>query len=186
MGTEMVANSQNLIYPFFVVEFKADGPSGTGSLWVATNQCLVGSTTCVNIVERLNNCLKQCDNKEIQLIDSATFSVAMNGTEARLYISWKHDELISYMANVNSFLLQRPDHYVEFRKYVLNIIDWGKDEYLKDIQRSLDSLLEESARKSSEAAKSRRTPSDDSASGSSRKRRASSGKGKPPSNSKER
>ena len=32
MGTEIVANSQDLIYPFFVIEFKGDGPSGDGSL----------------------------------------------------------------------------------------------------------------------------------------------------------
>lgn len=154
MGTEMIANNQSLIYPFFVIEFKADGPSGPGSLWVATNQCLGGSTTCVNIAERLNHRLRQCKNNEVQLINSAAFSIAMSGTEARLYISWKHDELISYMASVNSFLLQRPDHYVEFRKYVLNIIDWGKDKHLEDIRKSLDDLLE-GKRKTSEAAKSR-------------------------------
>jgi hypothetical protein len=175
MGTEMVANSQSLLYPFFVIEFKADGPSGPGSLWVATNQCLGGSTTCVNIAERLNYRLRQCKSEEVQLINSAVFSVAMSGTEARLYISWKHDELISYMASVNNFLLQRPDHYVEFRKYVLNIIDWGKDKHLKEIQRSLDSLLEDGMRKTSEAAKSRQLSSNDSASSSSSKRRASSG-----------
>ena len=32
MGNEMVANSNGLVYPFFVIEFKADGPSGSGSL----------------------------------------------------------------------------------------------------------------------------------------------------------
>jgi hypothetical protein len=32
IGNEMVANSQDLIYPFFVIEFKADGPSGPRSL----------------------------------------------------------------------------------------------------------------------------------------------------------
>ncbi|KAG9231564.1 hypothetical protein BJ875DRAFT_113334 [Amylocarpus encephaloides] len=54
MGTEMVANNQGLIFPFFVIEFKADGPGGCGSMWVATNQCLGGSASCVNITERLN------------------------------------------------------------------------------------------------------------------------------------
>jgi hypothetical protein len=73
---------------------------------VATNQCLRGSTTFVNIAERLNHRLRKCNGQEVQLINSAAFSVAMNGTEARLYISWKHDELISYMASVNSFSLQ--------------------------------------------------------------------------------
>jgi hypothetical protein len=176
MGTEMVANTQGLMYPFFVIEFKADGPGGSGSLWVATNQCLGGSTSCVNIAETLNRRLRQCKSKKIQPINSAAFSIAMNGTEARLYISWKSDGLDYYMRKVKSFLLQEPEQYIEFRKYVLNIIDWGRDKRLTQIRKSLEDLLEE-GRETSEAAKS---PSDDSASSSSRKRRASSGKGEPP------
>jgi hypothetical protein len=31
--------------------------------------------------------LRQCKNKEVQLINSAAFSVAMSGREARLYLS---------------------------------------------------------------------------------------------------
>lgn len=37
MEGEMVGNCLQLLYPFFVIEFKGDGPSGAGSLWVATN-----------------------------------------------------------------------------------------------------------------------------------------------------
>lgn len=141
MGNEIVAKSQGLIYPFFIIEFKADGPSGAGSLWVATNQCLGGSASCVNIAERLNRQLRQCKN--VQPIDNAVFSIAMSGTEARLYISWKHDELKYYMQKVDSFLLQKPKDYVEFRKYVRNIVDWGKDQRLKEIRNSQNDLLEE-------------------------------------------
>ena len=163
MGTEMVANSQDLIYPFFVIEFKADGPSGTGSLWVATNQCLGGSASCVNISKRLNHQLRRCKSDKVRPADSAAFSVAMSGTEARLYISWKLDELNYYMRNVESFLLQKPNDYVQFRKYVRNIIDWGKDKRLEEIRKSLDSLLE-NKKVASQLAKSRPPPSDDSAS----------------------
>ena len=173
MGNEMVANSQGLIYPFFVIEFKGDGPSGDGSLWVATNQCLGGSVSCVNIAECLNRQLRQCNNKEIKPIDSCAFSIAMNGTEARLYISWKHDELNYYMRSVESFLLQKPNDYVAFRKYVRNIIDWGKDKRLKEIRDSLDSLLEESRKTASQQAKSRPSPSDDSVSSRGHKRKDS-------------
>ncbi len=79
----------------------------------------------------------------------------MNGTEARLYVSWKHNELDYYMANVKSFLRQEPEHYIEFRKYVRNIIDWGKDKRLDNIRNSLDSLLEESRKRTSEVVESR-------------------------------
>lgn len=37
MGSEVVANNQDLLYPFFAIEFKADGLSGGGTMWVATN-----------------------------------------------------------------------------------------------------------------------------------------------------
>ena len=116
IGNEIVANTQYLIFPFFVIEFKADGPGGSGSMWVATNQCLGGSTSCVNIAERLNRQLGQCKNKEVKPIDSAAFSIAMNGREARLYISWKQNELDYYMRKVKSFSLQEPEQYVAFRK----------------------------------------------------------------------
>lgn len=179
MGNEMTANSQNLIYPFFVVEFKADGSSGAGGLWVAKNQCLGGSASCVNIAERLNRQLRQCKNQKVTPINSAAFSIVMNGTEARLYVSWKHNELKYYTRKVDSYLLQKPKDYVEFRKHVLNIIDWGKDERLKEIQKSLDSLLEENRKKASHQAKSRPPPSsDDSASSSSQKRKYSSSRGR--------
>lgn len=136
LGTEPVANSQDLMYPFFVIEFKGNG----GDLWVATNECLGGSASCVNIAERLNRQLKACKNSRVKLIDSTAFSIAMNGTEARLYVSWKHSDLDYYMQKVDSFLLQKPQDYIEFRKHVKNILEWGKDTRLKEIRESLDTL----------------------------------------------
>src|SRR6266699_3289681 len=78
------------------------------------------------------------------------------------------------MANIRSFLLQEPEHYIEFRKCVRNIIDWGKDKRLKEIRSSLDILLEESRMRTSEAAKSRQPPSDGSAASSGKRHKSSS------------
>jgi hypothetical protein len=64
------------------------------------------------------------------------------------------------MTNVESFLLQKPKDYLEFRKYVRNIIEWGKERRLNEIRDSLDTLLEETGKRTSEAAKSRQPPSD--------------------------
>ena len=47
------------------------------------------------------------------------------------------------MQKVDIFSLQDPKYYLKFRNYVLNTIDWGKDERLKEFEKSLDSLLEE-------------------------------------------
>ncbi|OAA62644.1 hypothetical protein SPI_04184 [Niveomyces insectorum RCEF 264] len=163
MGTDVLATNQaqSLLYPFFVVEFKGDG----GSMWVATNQCLGGAASCVHIAERLNRQLRRaCTRGEIQAVDSVAFSVAMNGAEARLYVSWKHDDELAYyyMAHVQSFLLQDAEHYRAFRNVVRNIVDWGKDDRLNRIRASLDTLLGASRRRATEAAKSRSPPSEGS------------------------
>ncbi|KAI9674053.1 MAG: hypothetical protein M1829_003896 [Trizodia sp. TS-e1964] len=178
MGNGIAANTQDLLFPFFVVEFKADGPRGSGSMWVATNQCLGGSATCVNIVEHINSQLSHCHSDTIRPINSAVFSIAMNGTEARLFISWKHDELKYHMQKVRSFLLQEPEQYVEFFKYVHNIIDWGKDARLREIQKSLDCLFEESKVEGSQLGKPWPSPSHDTAGGRSQKRKGSISRGR--------
>jgi hypothetical protein len=86
-GSSACANNEGLLYPFLAVEFKGDGPSSRGNLWVATNQCLGVSTTCINVIDKLNEKLRNCKHVPIWQVNSASFSIAMNGTEARLYVS---------------------------------------------------------------------------------------------------
>ena len=143
MGDEMVANSQDLLYPFFVVEQKCDGPSGTGSLWVATNQCLGASASCVDIIERLNERLNRYTSDRGRLLDSTVFSIAMNGTEARLYVTWKQENTRFLTRKIDSFLLQDPDHYVRFYKIVHSIIRWGKGKRFDAIQNALEMFIEQ-------------------------------------------
>ncbi len=166
-NSEMAANNnRDLFYPFLVVEFKGDGPGSLGSLWVATNQCLGGSAACVNIAERLNRHLKQCNRDEVRPVNSAAFSFAIRGTEARLYVMWKHDHAAYYMQQVGTFVLDDPEHYLKFRKYTLNIMEWGREQRLKEIRDSLDVLAEE-AKKRAEEVKNRPAPSDAGSSGGS-------------------
>ncbi|KAF5972207.1 hypothetical protein FCOIX_9474 [Fusarium coicis] len=48
------------------------------------------------------------------------------------------------MQKIKTFILQRPEEFLEFRRFVRNIIDWGRDEHLESIKSSLDVLVEES------------------------------------------
>ncbi|CAK7235519.1 hypothetical protein SCUCBS95973_009295 [Sporothrix curviconia] len=154
MDTEFAAtatNTPSLVFPFLTVEFKGRA----GDLWVAANQCLGASASCVNITEKLNRQLynyrhdkarddgDDSDKDEMQTVNSTAFSIAMNGNEARLYVSWRHDDRNYYMSNVQCYLLSRPDHHIEFREAVRNILDWGKNERLAAIRTSLDTLIEE-------------------------------------------
>jgi hypothetical protein len=110
---------------------------------VATNQCLGASTACIQISENLKNRLEKCtDIEPNKPLDSTSFSIAMNGTEARLHVSWKDEDFI-YTQKIKTFLLQQPEEFLEFRRFVRNIIDWGRDERLECIKSGLDVLIEE-------------------------------------------
>lgn len=132
LGRDPVANTPGTTFPFLNVEFKGDGPSGGGTFWECTNQCLGGSACCINILQQLN--------KQAKIpVDATTFSIAMTGTEARVFVSWK--EGVDYNTiKVKSFLLSEPDGFIGFQKVVLNIIDWGLGKRLRDIQTSLGSV----------------------------------------------
>ncbi|KAI0877252.1 hypothetical protein GGS24DRAFT_448622 [Hypoxylon argillaceum] len=173
IGDEAVANSAGLIYPFLVVEFKGDGPPGCGSLWVAANQCLGGSVSCVNMAERLNQRLRQLHGNKVRQINSAIFSVAMNATEARLYVSWKQDNTDFYMVKVEAFMLQRPECHLRFRRYIRNILDWSKYKRLREIQESLDFLLKDKREKAPGVIKFDPSPRLSSASESAKRRSSS-------------
>ncbi|PHH89359.1 hypothetical protein CDD83_6205 [Cordyceps sp. RAO-2017] len=154
------ANHAGLVYPFFLVELEADGPSGCGSLWVATNQCLGASASCVNLAEALNRQLRHYD--KVPQMENAVFSVAMSGSEARLYITWGDGEDY-FMQQVDCFLLQQPQQYLDFRNYVRNIIDWGREKRLGGVWDCLDILLDEDRiqmRRASEPMRARPPPSD--------------------------
>ena len=158
-GREMIANTSSLVLPFFVIEFKNDA----GNLAVATNQCLGGSATCVNIAERLNARLRECKKTEgVRFIDTASFSIAMNSSDARLHISWKANDLKYYTARVRCYQLQEPEQYKRFWNDVRNVIDWGTDQRLCDIRNAIEHLLREGHERA--GAKSRTPPPQDSGS----------------------
>ncbi|KAI8683174.1 hypothetical protein LRP88_04852 [Fusarium phalaenopsidis] len=142
LGEEMMANNQLLVYPFLVVEFMG-GERGE-SMLAGMNRCMGGSASCVNMVEKLNRRVKQCTNDTVHPINSAAFSIAIRCTEARVCVSWKQNEQDYHMADVDSFLLQVPEHSVKFYKYVQNILDWGKGERLEGIRKCLEYLPKES------------------------------------------
>jgi hypothetical protein len=90
----------------------------------------------------LNKELLKCKHKDIKTIDTSSFSISMNGTEARLHVSWKEGQTFN-VQKIRSFALQESQQFLEFRKYVLNISDWGRNERLESIKSGLDLLPEE-------------------------------------------
>lgn len=156
-----IANNSGLAFPFLVVELKS-----IDDIWIATNQCLGGSATCVNIIECLNARLREYSNA--CTVDSTTFSVAANRIEAFLYVSWIAEDLTYYTKEVDSFWLRDPEHVRRLKNVAQNIIDWGKGDRLQQIREGLDFILEQDIGAKSELAKARSTEKE----GSSRVKRS--------------
>lgn len=75
-----------------------------GCEFVGRNQPMSGRL-CILCQYRwsLDGRLRQCKSSEMVPINSAAYSIAMSGTEARLCVTWKHQELNYYMQDVESF-----------------------------------------------------------------------------------
>ena len=110
----------------------------------------------------------------MQFVDNVTYSVTVDNNTAQLYISWKEGNLNYFTQRVGAFLLSSPDHFKDFRKQVRNILDWGKDQRLKQIGDALDIILEENRKKVAERAKVRPPPSETSCGHGRRRGRGSS------------
>ncbi|EXJ81416.1 hypothetical protein A1O3_07708 [Capronia epimyces CBS 606.96] len=149
-STEYTANSQRLIYPFLLVELKGDGPGATaGSLWVATNQCLGGVATCINMAEKLNRYIEQLPVSTVSPVDTTVFSIAMNGIVASLLVSWKEGDGSGEVYNTQEikWLLFDPEGYLLFRRFVRNVLEWGRGRRRAQIGALLDAVQEESRKK---------------------------------------
>ncbi|KAM5346993.1 hypothetical protein ACJ41O_009998 [Fusarium nematophilum] len=164
---EFAANAQRLLLPFLDVEFRGD-TGVAGSLVAATNQCLGGSASCVKIAERLKSSLRM--EPQADPATTAAFSIAMSGTEARLYVTWKHDDLDYHTAQFAGFLLYDPEQHLRFRSHVRNILDWGVGNRVENIKRWLNQRQEEARAAASQRARARPRPPAGSADDSRAKR----------------
>ncbi|KAM3560091.1 hypothetical protein MY1884_003129 [Beauveria asiatica] len=146
LGDVSVVNTENMVLPFLIVEFKGDG----GSMWSCVNQCLGGSAACVNVGRRLNTKLVTKDQNPS--FNSAVFSIAMNQEHANLYVSWrpKSDPVAEsdsaaesdppaeyYMQRIGLFATEDMHHHLILQRAVRKIIDWGMGSRLDEIRESL-------------------------------------------------
>ncbi|EPE07730.1 hypothetical protein F503_00452 [Ophiostoma piceae UAMH 11346] len=136
------ANGQSLYFPFFVVEFKGH----SGSMSAATSQCMGGSASCVTLAENLNSHIQRLRQAHrtcnLADIETAAYSLAVNGSEAKLYVTWKQEDGSFKMQKVSVHHIQEPGQYIELRKKVRNLLDWGRTARLRQIHELLDYIRE--------------------------------------------
>lgn len=160
LGKMEQCNTDNLILPFLLVEFKGDG----GSMWACENQCLGGGATCVNISHKLHTYLLE---RTSDGFNSVVFVIAMNLREASIHACWKpargeegsEDLETEYcMQLIGAFLLLDAQHFANFRQFVHNIIEWGMKERLEAVEKAII-LIGKKRKRCMEDAKPAATPS---------------------------
>lgn len=87
------------------------------------------------MAEYLNECL---EHKPMARIDSTAFSIATNGSEARLFMTWKEGTDTFKVKHLRSFCMAEEDHYTAFHSALYNILDWGYNERLASIRSCLE------------------------------------------------
>ncbi|EPE07733.1 hypothetical protein F503_00455 [Ophiostoma piceae UAMH 11346] len=138
-----VANELCLIFPLLVVEFKGFDES----LAVAASECLGSSAACVNSADSLNRYLQEVRELNplcsIADIETCAYSLTMTGWVAVLYVTWKELDGSFKMQRFGTYLLQKPEEFLELRKRLKNILDWGRGARLTQISGLLDWLVQE-------------------------------------------
>ncbi|TAQ83545.1 hypothetical protein B7494_g8129 [Chlorociboria aeruginascens] len=88
-----------------------------------------------NLVDQVRRDRDSPDLSPEQVIQNTRLAELEMGTAENIAV------LEHFTSNKPNFY--KPKNYVEFRKYIRNIIDWGKDKRLNEIRNLLNSLLEE-------------------------------------------
>ncbi|KAM0430611.1 hypothetical protein ACHAQK_010562 [Fusarium lateritium] len=128
----------DLYYPFLVVKMQGQETNSVGDFHEATNDCMVASSICVGMIDKLNERLFAIYNGKVpERLNDAVFGIVANGGVARVYVTYAWGKNVEHTLKVASFLLEDPEHHSKFYKLVRNIIEWGNGERLREILSAL-------------------------------------------------
>ncbi|CAI6088620.1 unnamed protein product [Clonostachys chloroleuca] len=115
-------------FAFLSVDYKGDSAS-TGSLWVATNQCLVATATCVRTMTKLRDEVRTRGAVEVaDKLDGHVFGLVASGTEARLFVTFAgNDGKSKYMKFIRGFLLYDTSQRQDLGRCIKQIFKWAEE-----------------------------------------------------------
>lgn len=137
---KIVANGGNLVLPLLAMQLKGQWTSESTSLCVAENEVVASAAACIKMGEDLNHRFREMEMavEGVKPLNSTSFAVVSNGTEARLFIAWTDGPGMYKMQLIRSYCLTEADQWVSFHRAVHNIFFWGYSERLDAIRTSFD------------------------------------------------
>ncbi|KAF4963764.1 hypothetical protein FSARC_8247 [Fusarium sarcochroum] len=130
-----------IFYPFLLINMDGHGDRESGCLQHATDECMVASSFSVDKVNKLNQRLaERSSDGQFQVLNSAVFSIVLNGAVARVFITHAWDENTDHMYTIGSVLLEDPEHNKRFRGLIQSICKWGTTERLQGIINAISAV----------------------------------------------
>ncbi|CAJ0539126.1 Ff.00g068950.m01.CDS01 [Fusarium sp. VM40] len=128
----------DLYYPFLVIKMQGDETNTNRKSHEAINDCMVASSICVGMIDKLNERLFELYNYNVpERLNDAVFGIVANGGVARVYVTYAWYKGTEHTLKVASFLLEDPERHLKFYKLVRSIIAWGNGERLEGILSAL-------------------------------------------------
>ncbi|SPJ73825.1 uncharacterized protein FTOL_03555 [Fusarium torulosum] len=127
-----------LYYPFLVIKMQGQETNSDGDSHEAINYCIVTSSICVGMIDKLNESLSEVYNGNVpEQSNDAVSGIVANGGVARAYVTYVWGKDVEYTLKVASFLLEDLEHHLKFYKLVRSIVEWGNGERLRQILSAL-------------------------------------------------
>jgi hypothetical protein len=128
----------DLYYPFLIIKMQSQETNFNGDSYEAINDCMVASSTCVGMIDKLNERLFEVYNGNVpERLNDAVFGIVANGGVARVYVTCAWGKNRGHTLRVASFLLKDPEHHLKLYKLVRSIVEWGNGERLREILSAL-------------------------------------------------
>lgn len=145
--------SADMLYPFFVIEFK----SGKASFQAATIQACRGGAALIYSMRKLREKAGLTNKNDEDDEGRMVFSMAMSALAAEIYVHWAHrkkgGEVIYEMSRIDGFDLQKEENIPKLRSHIDNILDWGllkRKLYIKRMLAKMEPRCEESSSEEAE------------------------------------
>jgi hypothetical protein len=151
----------SMLFPFLVCEMKA----AAGGRVVARNQRLNGAAILLQAAMHLYK--RGLGLEKMKQDRPMIFSVDMNDSCGEIYIHWqamdaKEEEMLYFQGLVREFSFRKIESLQAFRSCVKNLVDYGKDDWLRMVKQNLDTIFEKNQEKRrlarDEAAKATQVP----------------------------
>lgn len=134
---DLHATRGGLVLPFLTIVLQMQGSGTCDNIAAAQDHCAGSSSASVKVGDNWTAFVARELAGKTGVIggtfDTTAFSIATNGTGARLYMAWTADKDAYCVKHLKSFCLTAAEHLFQLQAIVEHILHWGYTERLDNL-----------------------------------------------------